>query len=107
MSSKNIVTIVKLIENGSRVYAKALSNISNEDVEQNLFDIYTVKKCAILKLKPLQKNDRQKAQHSVLDASLVHDSELETKEVNINNDQHYLQHLVGVEKKLLPTSTYC
>lgn len=100
MSSKNIVTIVKLIESGSRVYAKALSNISNEYVEQNLFDIYTVKKCAILKLKPLQHNDRQQAQH-VIDASSDRDSELATKAVDTSNDEQYLQHLAGVENKII------
>ncbi|MCG9559205.1 DUF2383 domain-containing protein [Vibrio kanaloae] len=72
-------------------------------MKNNLFDIYTVKKCAELKLRSL--TYYAKNQQDEIPASYTINARercIEAEEKNgTNNEDLYLMHLEGVEKKII------
>ncbi|PMM05398.1 DUF2383 domain-containing protein [Vibrio kanaloae] len=103
MSNQNILSIVSLIKSGNIIYERAISNIKSDKMKNNLFDIYTVKKCAELKLRSL--TYYAKNQQDEIPASYTINARercIEAEEKNgTNNEDLYLMHLEGVEKKII------
>ncbi|KWT99684.1 hypothetical protein APQ14_15115 [Vibrio toranzoniae] len=103
MSNQNILSIVNLIKSGNIIYERAISNIKSDKMKNNLFDIYTVKKCAELKLRSL--TYYAKNQQDEIPASYTINARercIEAEEKNgTSNEDLYLMHLEGVEKKII------
>ncbi|MDA0142869.1 DUF2383 domain-containing protein [Vibrio toranzoniae] len=103
MSNQNILSIVSLIKSGNIIYERAISNIKSDKMKNNLFDIYTVKKCAELKLRSL--TYYAKNQQDEIPASYTINARercIEAEEINgTSNEDLYLMHLEGVEKKII------
>lgn len=103
MSNQNILSIVSLIKSGNIIYERAISNIKSDKMKNNLFDIYTVKKCAELKLRSL--TYYTKNQQDEIPASYTINARercIEAEEKNgTSNEDLYLMHLEGVEKKII------
>ncbi|MGO2159466.1 DUF2383 domain-containing protein [Vibrio toranzoniae] len=103
MSNQNILSIVSLIKSGNIIYERAISNIKSDKMKNNLFDIYTVKKCAELKLRSL--TYYAKNQQDEIPASYTINARercIEAEEKNgTSNEDLYLMHLEGVEKKII------
>lgn len=103
MSNQNILSIVSLIKSGNIIYERAISNIKSDKTKNNLFDIYTVKKCAELKLRSL--TYYAKNQQDEIPASYTINARercIEAEEKNgTSNEDLYLMHLEGVEKKII------
>ncbi|MGB1972615.1 MAG: DUF2383 domain-containing protein [Vibrio toranzoniae] len=103
MSNQNILSIVNLIKSGNIIYERAISNIKSDNMKNNLFDIYTVKKCAELKLRSL--TYYAKNQQDEIPASYTINARercIEAEEKNgTSNEDLYLMHLEGVEKKII------
>ncbi|MEZ8831714.1 DUF2383 domain-containing protein [Vibrio cyclitrophicus] len=103
MRNQSILSIVNLIKSGNIIYEKAISNIRSEKMAKNLFDIYTVKKCAELKLQSL--TYYSKIHPEQIPASYTINARercIEAEDTKGKNNQElYLKHLEGVETKII------
>ncbi|HBV77763.1 MULTISPECIES: DUF2383 domain-containing protein [Vibrio] len=103
MKNNDITSIIELIESGNIIYEKAINNMNDQRLVKTLFDIYSVKMCATMKLRPLFHRSTEFQDDTPVSYTIkARERYIDMMEnPHQNQDALYLRQLKGVESKIL------